>query len=273
MMNLQKIDRRWIFLFMLVGVMLPLIFPIGFKIEVMPNTKAVYDLIDSAKPGDRILMSFDFDPGSGPELSPVATAITRHAIEKDLKIVYLALWPMGVNLGNLIYEKEKDNLIWGENFINLGYIAGGLVAIQSMGRNFTEVFPTDANGNSIHNFPILKDVKNFSDFAFVVSISAGTPGIKEWIMSAGDKYGLPVTGGTTAVSTPGFLPYVNTGQLHGIIGGLKQAAEYEMLIGQPGTATSGMDAQSIAHIIIIIFIIIGNIAWYRNRKQQKEAKK
>jgi len=258
---------------MLVGVLIPLLVPIGFKIDVMPNTRMVYDLIDSAKEGDRVLISFDYDPGSGPELQPFAEALTLHAIEKKLNIIFVALWPMGVNLANLIYEKHSKDLIWGSNFINLGYTAGGLVAIQSMGRNFTEVFPTDSNGNNIHDFEILKGVKNFDDFVFAVSISSGTPGIKEWIMSAGDNYGLKVTGGTTAVSTPGFLPYVNTGQLIGLIGGLKSVAEYEMLVGAPGTATSGMDAQSIAHLIIITFIVIGNVAWYRNKKKKKEGAK
>ena len=269
-MNIRKIDRRWIFLFMLIGVIIPLLMPFGFKIEVMPNTQLVYDLVDSAKPGDRILVSFDYDPGAKPELQPFAEALTRHAIEKDLRIVYLALWPMGVNLANEIYEKEKESLEWGVNFINLGYTAGGLVAIQSMGRNFLEVFPTDSNGDNVSNFSILQGVRNFDDFSFVASISAGVPGLKEWVMSAGDNYGLPVTGSTTAVSTPGFLPYVNTGQMVGLVGGLKSAAEYEMLVGVPGTATSGMDAQSIAHLIIIIFIIFGNIAWYQSKKKNKK---
>jgi hypothetical protein len=69
------------------------------------------------------------------------------------------------------------------------------------------------------------------------------------------------------------MPYVNEQkQLTGLLAGLKGAAEYEYLINHPGTATSGMDAQSIAHLIIIIFIIIGNVSYWRNRKkEEKEA--
>ena len=266
-----KIDRRWIFLFMFIGVAIPLMIPFGFKIEVTPNVKMAYDLINSANPGDRILLSFDYDPASKPEIQPAAEAIIRHALEKDLRVVCVALWPMGVSLANEIYEKEKNNLDYGINYINLGYTAGGLVAIQSMGRNFLEVFPTDANGDSVSNFEIMRGIRNFSDFSLVASFSAGTPGMKEWIMVAGDNYSLPVTGSTTAVSTPGFLPYINEQrQLIGLIGGLKAAAEYEMLINAPGTATSGMDAQSVAHLIIIVFIIIGNVSWYLSKTKTKK---
>ena len=262
-------DRRWIFIFILLGVAIPLLIPFGFKIEVSRNVQMVYDLVESTQAGDRILLSFDYDPASKPEIQPAAEAIIRHAIEKNLRIVCLALWPMGVNLANEIYEKLSDDLEYGVNFINLGYTAGGMVAIQSMGRNFLDVFPTDANGDNINNFQIMQGVVNYDDFKFVASFSTGVPGMREWIMVAGDSYGLPVTGSTTAVSTPGFLPYINEQrQLVGLIGGLKAAAEYELLIQVPGTATSGMDAQSIAHLIIIVFIIIGNITWYLKRRKK-----
>jgi len=79
-----------------------------------------------------------------------------------------------------------------------------------------------------------------------------------------------VTGGVTAVSTPGFLPYVNNlNQLYGLLGGLKGAAEYESLIGVKGTATSGMDAQSIAHVLVILFIIMGNYRAFKIRQRDR----
>ena len=65
--------------------------------------------------------------------------------------------------------------------------------------------------------------------------------------------------GTTAVGAPNFYPYVQSGQLVGLLGGLKGAAEYETLIGAPGDATSGMDAQSIVHALIVVFILLGNL--------------
>ena len=39
---------------------------------------------------------------------------------------------------------------------------------------------------------------------------------------------------------------------------------------KPGQATSMMAAQSIAHVIIVIFIIFGNITYYLTRKNQRK---
>ena len=268
-MKLHQIDRRWIFLMILVGVLIPLLIPFGLPIEVSRNVQMVFDLVETAQPGDRVLFSFDYDPSSKPELQPTAKAMIKHAIDRDLRVVVIALWPMGVTLADEIYNALSDQLEYGVNYINLGYKAGGLVTIQAMGNDFQGVFPVDVGGVNVNEFEIMQGVRNFSDFAFVSSFSGGTPGMKEWIMVAGDSFGLPVTGGTTAVSAPGFLPYINAQrQLHGMVAGLKAAAEYEKLISYPGTATAGMDAQSVAHVIIIIFIIIGNITYYLSKKKK-----
>jgi hypothetical protein len=92
-------------------------------------------------------------------------------------------------------------------------------------------------------------------------------------MTANGKFGIPVAGGTTAVSAPGFLPYVNDqNQLSGLLGGLKAAAEYELLLGYEGTASRGMNPQSIAHLLILALIVAGNIRVWRNRRKEKMAK-
>ena len=136
-----------------------------------------------------------------------------------------------------------------------------------MGKNFREVFPTDMNGTPIDELPIMNGIRNFNNISFVCSFSAGDPGIKQWVQITHDTFGKPVTGGVTGVSAPGILPYVNQQkQLNGLLAGLKGAAEYEYLINSPGTATAGMDAQSLAHLLIIIFIVIGNVNYWRAKK-------
>ena len=144
--------------------------------------------------------------------------------------------------------------------MNLGYKVGGMVTIQAMGRNLKEVFPKDTRNTPYDEIPLLANTKRLKDVAWVSSLSSGVPGLKEWMMVARDSYNVPVTGGCTAVSAPGFFPYVNEQrQLTGILGGLKAASEYESLIGRLGTATTKMDAQSVAHLLILVFIALGNI--------------
>lgn len=58
--------------------------------------------------------------------------------------------------------------------------------------------------------------------------------------------------GLTSVDAPVMMPYFVSEQFKGLLSGLRGAAEYELLIGPPGLAIMGMDAQSVSHILVIL---------------------
>ena len=64
------------------------------------------------------------------------------------------------------------------------------------------------------------------------------------------------------MSVPRFYPLLNTGQIHGLLGGLRGAAEYETLINMSGKASAGMDAQSATHFLIIVLIVVCNVFYF-----------
>ncbi|MFM8552667.1 MAG: hypothetical protein ACKOCD_10255, partial [Nitrospiraceae bacterium] len=76
-------------------------------------------------------------------------------------------------------------------------------------------------------------------------------------------------GGCTGVIAPGLYPLLRSGQINGLIGGLRGAAEYEVLIGQKGRAVAGMDAQSVTHFAIIVLVILCNVFYLSIRKAKR----
>ena len=120
-------------------------------------------------------------------------------------------------------------------------------------------------------------VENLCDYDFIVSFSAGSPGSKEWVQFAGDQSKaecngkiIDITTGVTAVQVTELLPYVNNGQLKGILAGLSGAASYESLTGEYGPASKKMAPQSFAHLLIVVLIIIGNVTYFIiNRRKDK----
>jgi len=187
----------------------------------------------------------------------------------------MALWPMGVSLGNEALYAVADSLGKEEyvDWVNLGYKTGGGVIIVRMGSDIHAAFPQDYNGNPVEGMPVMEGVNKLGDLDMIISLSAGDPGIHAWVMMAGDRYNIPVGGGCTAVSAPELYPYLSTGQMTGLLGGLKGAADYEAMVRvgvenpAPGTAIPGMAAQSVSHLVIMFFIVIGNIAYISSRKK------
>ena len=276
------VERRIVFLLLVLAVALPIIFPLGLKTQSTPLTDQVYDLVESLPGGVPVIISFDYDPSTITELQPMAEAVIEHAWKKGHKVIATAMWPQGPQMAEIAFKDVQARLeqndaaakphLYGEDYINLGYKPGGLVTIQGMGRSMKAIFPTDITGIKYEEIPLLEPVRTLKDIRYVISLSAGDPGLRDWIMTANGKFNVPVAGGTTAVSAPGFLPYVNDQkQLYGLMGGLKGAAEYELLMGYEGTASLGMNPQSVAHILILAFILFGNIRAWRKRKADRLA--
>ena len=128
----------------------------------------------------------------------------------------------------------------------------------------------------------MNGVYSVKDFDFVFDFSAGVPGNAEWVQYACDPKNVPLSSGCTSIMVTDAIPYVESGQLKGILAGMPGAAEYEkmvydyMIVEQQnnnlninkevvikkGKAYARMSAQSVAHLLMVIFIIIGNLAYY-----------
>lgn len=273
--KLEKLDRRIIFIFVAVALILPLVIPLNIKFSSTPPVQSFYDAIEGLPPGSKVLLSADYDPGSMPELWPMHLAALRQLCRKNIKIISTQLWATGSPLAERAFNEvavEEFHKKYGEDFVNLGFKEGREVVMVSMGNSIPETFPSDYHGNRTKDLPIMKGVKNFSDLALIVNISGGLPGTKEWILQVVSRFHIKLASGCTAVSAPEFYPYLQSGQLAGLLGGMKGAAEYEQLVGVTGLGKRGMDSQSVAHLVIFFFILIGNIAYFSIKGMKKEEK-
>jgi hypothetical protein len=273
--KLLSIDRRIIFLFIAVAVAVPLFFRLSMRIPVTPVAQGTYEAIESLQAGSKVLVSFDYDPGSMPELQPMAEAFFRHAFRNDLKVIIMGLWPQGPLQANIALEEvfqdddiKAKNLQYGIDYVNLGFTAGNEVVIDRMGHSFEESYPKDSYGTPIGEIPLMRGVRNYDNVDLIFNLSAGYPGTQEWVQYAVDVFHVKLAAGNTAVQAPSMYPYVQTGQLSGVLGGMKGGAEYETLLGIPGRAVRYMFSQAVAHAVICMFIIIGNLAFFSLRRRQ-----
>ena len=105
-----------------------------------------------------------------------------------------------------------------------------------------------------------------------------------WITQVHSQFGTPVIIGPTAVSAPKYYAFINSGQLVGMLGGMKGAAEYEKLLAAKHeslgrfyrgthafTATKGMDGQTVLHGVILALIVLGNLAFFMTRGKKAGA--
>ncbi len=277
MKNLRNIDRRIIYLIMLIALGFPIISPIGSPFDIAPNSREFYEIVDALQPGDVVVLSYDFSISSQDELNPSALAVTRHLLEqkKGVKIINLAFWATGpqVAVQNMdMFEKEGllEGWVYGEDWCDLGYIAGGEVAMAAFADNIKDAFRRDARGTDTKSLPMMANINSAKDIDLVVEFGSGTPGTPEMIRQIVDRYGTKYIASLVSVSIAGSIPYYNSGQLNGYLNGLRGAGEYEALYGHPGAGTAAMDSYTFGHLTIILFVIIGNIAYYADPDRRKK---
>jgi hypothetical protein len=275
----HEVDRRVIFLFIGLSVSVPLLFNISVSEKATPIVLAVYDKIDNLPPGSKVLLSFDYGPSMAPEVEPMSNAFLRHALSKGHKIYIMALWATGQSLAatavDSIIKKEYPEKQYGIDYINIGFKAGGIGVLKVIITDFRKMYLTDVNGVDLDSLVIFNGIRSLNDMDLLISIGGGYPGVKEWVLFAAAPRGIPLAGGCAAVSAPLLYPYYPK-QMLGLLGGIKGAAEYESELKKnyesfadmPTPGLKMMGPQTLAHLIVIAFIVIGNISYFASKRKR-----
>jgi len=278
-----RIDRRYIFVLVFVSLTVPFLFPgMRVAVEVQNPARQVYDFVDGLKEGDGVLVAFEYSPSTAPELTPMATCIARQCFQKGVRVYALSSAPEGPPIAAEVFRRVAGDYgrTEGEDYVNLGYKPGGVQAIVlGLAQNVSSVFPTDYVGTAVADIPAMRYFKKLSDLKLCVALSASTVA-ETWMGLASARFGVPVATGVTGVMVANFYAYLDTGQLVGLLGGMKGAAEYERLIAENVDpehgywfATRGMASQSASHVLIVLFVLFGNLAMVMSGRGQRRRRR
>ena len=264
--KMMNLDRRWIYLCIAIVVVIPAVVTFKVPVATTPEVKKVYDFIEGMKPGEYFYLGIDYDPSNLAELDPMTYAILNQAFSKDLKIVIACLSQFGVGMAEtrLAEIGGKYGKKSGEDYCFLGYRPYPGICILTMGVDFRITFPLDYYGVPLDSLPMMQGIKNLMDVKGVVDITGGN--ISDmWITYGNGRFGFPVALGLTGVMSADYYQYLQSGQVFGLIPGIKGAAEYETLSGFESTGIRSIPYQTLSHAVILFFIIISNVGYFATR--------
>ena len=271
----MSLDRRWVYLVIGVVVVITAIYPFRVPLYITPETRSVYDFVESLTPGEVLMIGVDYAPEVLAELHPMSYVITRQCFSKDVKLLLCCLHQNGPGMVEQVIAQvaEEYGKVNGVDYVYLGYKPYPGITILAMGQNFRIPFPEDYYGTPLDSLPMMRNMTNFDNVKAIINISGGS-GTEYWINYANGRYNAKLAIGVTGVMTSDYYPFLQSGQIFGLIGGMKGASEYESLAEKGGyitkekdqlVASKSMPIQTTTHIVIILFIVIGNVGYFMSK--------
>jgi hypothetical protein len=273
--KLTAVPREIVMTLILIAIIIPALNPLGLPLLTGDMSKAWYNTVDTLPEGSVILFDIGYGSGGFPSLGPGNIAAFHQMFEKGHKIVIMATALEGSMMYPLIMEsvrpEQRYGAVYGEDYVFLGYIAGEQTAMAGVLGDLKALVSNDYQGTSIDSLSMMDNVNGADDIALVAYVTTAGGTAEGWVYQAYSQYSMDVIGGCLSMMTTSIKPYYDSGQLLGIMDGIKGAADLEFLTGNPGDAIVSSDILSFTQTLVLIFIVIGNVSFFMTRGQREES--
>lgn len=269
---MQKIDRRVLYLIVAIVISVPLVIKPNYHPDnVFKEVTDAYNVVEGM-PNDKVaFLSTIWSGSTAAENSEQTAVIIKHLFKNNKRFVIVSWDQAGNKLSYDLAKSISDQYgkTYGKDWVHLGYRIPNLQTIlRGFGTDFIGTFKTDYFNKPLGEIPLTKNIKNAQDFGFVADITPSAT-LEAWIAYFCEPYKVKLVYCPAAVLAASAYPFLDTGQVAGMLNGVIGAAQYETLIGddkKPTKAGAMSLSLSLAHIFILLLILTGNLAYYLEKK-------
>lgn len=274
--------RPWIYWLLLAGLMAALLFfgddPPDAAPHAWPGVAQAYTAINALPAGATVLIDWAYDPATAGEMDLVARPVIEHLVSQDVDLVIISQLPLGpATARRLIAEAETS--ILGETTVRRldttlvegGFLPGGAATLPLLGQAPALGVPVDLQGRAVEIRPPLQTLGETGPVLTLV-ISARFEPVQRWLEQVQPLNGAPTLAITSAAAGPVVLPYLDSGQLSGVVSGYNGGIGYRELLLRPLARAEQIPlwrqihGHNAALIVLLIVIVIGNVALSLERR-------
>lgn len=287
----STIDRRVIYLFVALSLSLPIFFNLSLPPAKMETATSFYSEVNKLS-GDShkmVLIASDWGPGTQAENKPQTMLAIEHLMRKRVPFAMISITPYAAPFlenmprdvaKKLSKENPQERWVYGKDWVNFGYRPGVYIMIQGLAKatDFYEVLKTDAAGTPLEDIPMMAKVRTIKDIAMLMEFTGLVGAFNSWVQFfQSEDYKPPFVHGCTSITIPEAYIYYVSKQIVGLHEGAAGAAWYEKLLTdsypnrEQGIALSINTSLAIAHLMIIGFLILGNIGFLFSRFSEERS--
>jgi hypothetical protein len=238
--------------------------PADFPAETVRFHNLITGYLNQSQESGNILLISEVDSSAYPEINLISAGVLENIFLNNHWITTISTNPNGMLVSDNILNNASLKVPaynFSERVINLGYLPGNYLGIQSFLANPKKTTPNDLNKQAVWSETHLSTVNSISDFDLFIMIADNTDNARLWIEQIelmNPEIGFLII--STTQSTPLLKPYVKSNQIDGMVGGIYGGFAFDLL---SKTDTSEFNRywsmNQISASIIIMFFIVGSI--------------
>lgn len=301
----------WIFGLLGLCIGIPLLLQFGGPVgqpQQLTGVSDAFQVVEDLSPNALVLIYWAYDPATAGEMDMIAQPVIYHLLIQNSQLVLVSLLPGGpASARRLLHqiENETDVRFISPQPIDSGYLPGGATILPLFAYNLTHVLApilTEATGDSIGisvGQPNPLERQNIRP-ALSLVLAANAEDAQEWLEQVQPLTSEPLIAVVSAGADPILRPYLDSGQLSGLVSGFDGASVYQAFLSRPEqlfdqTRAVGVQTQEIQteriqtvdtlpndqirrHLIaqnwgqlaFIVVIIFGNLALLTSRRSEEK---
>jgi hypothetical protein len=262
----------------------------------MRTAEMVYETVQGLEiqPGQMVWIAMDWGPSTQAENMPQTAVLMEHLMRRRIPFCTFSITftaePFMKSLPQKIAsDLNKENAAkgvdyhheYGKDWVNIGYRPAAILFIRGLAKSkdVAGYIAVDAQGTPIREIPCMAGIKTIRDFPLLAEFTGLVGAFSEWIQFfQTEDYRPKFVHGCTSITIPEAFIYLDSKQIQGLLEGVAGAGYYSQLIKgkefdpvrKPDLATKFLMSLSMAHLVILGFIGLGNLGlWLERRARRK----
>ncbi len=231
------------------GLLRPNLLPLAPAV-VPPHLSAAHSMIEGAA-GAPVLLAVEYTPAMSGELDAQTEMILAQLAANGSPVVTVSQSAAGTAVTQRL----------AAGYPTLGLLPGQSVGLRQLGDCLAgkTACTTLAGKTLTGTMP-----QSLADVELIIVLTGERDSLVDWLEQVALSGDIPMVAGVTQSLAPVALPYLDTAQLEGIIGGLPETAVYqqELLNQTPdNTIMRQLSSQTLAQLLVAVLLLVGGFTF------------
>lgn len=262
--------NRWLFLLVVVLIGVPVLWGWGRAENLppaWPGLAEAYGAIESLPPDSLVVIYWAYDPATAGELDLVARPVFHHLLTQRVQLVGVSSLPAGPATARRLIEAVRETRDATGLFsaaarnpwpVRLAFLPGGSSTLPLVATDLATALDLDPDTASARDLAAQPP-------ALTVIFAAQTEDVQNWLEQVQTRLGVPALAVVSAGADPGLRPFLDSGQLRGLVSGFDGAYHYDAQVAARENLLENValrrhvNAQNWAHMAIVAVLVAGNL--------------